>query len=419
MLTTSGLTMNGVPALPIWRDIIYSTEDTGFSALSDVDFSIKIGNAVLATGRAAKRPGDTYVQIRLNDIVAGYLRQTAKNAETVTYYTYVTGPQVEVTGKVFHGTAETFDIVVSDPAGVIASETEGFVAFDDWSHDYNEDLTFPAVLNPSSMENYPPAFRNVPICVDANGILADMRQYLLFSAIKATSLWVGGLQKALDGGGAAGAIVFYCSNAYADMPMMVALKAGDLPDASEPWNVPEDQRRRYEVDFEYEEDNVKYYLYASYFEKPSLYYRKSFAFAVRNTCARYCLYYQNAIGGWDWFLILGKSVVSDNITRDTMVRRGSTDLLMDRIERRGKDVITLDMVKHLELHTHWLSDDEASRMFHLTESPDVYVHDLETGIIHPAVLTGSSHTEKTYKGQGNKLVSYVIELDYAVERKRR
>jgi hypothetical protein len=58
-------------------------------------------------------------------------------------------------------------------------------------------------------------------------------------------------------------------------------------------------------------------------------------------------------------------------------------------------------------------------MHHLLNSTDVYLHDLERGIILPVVLDASSTPYKTYKGEGGKLVNYSIEVSIAQTRMRR
>ena len=66
-----------------------------------------------------------------------------------------------------------------------------------------------------------------------------------------------------------------------------------------------------------------------------------------------------------------------------------------------------------------MSDDEASRMHHLLNSPNVYLLDMETDEMMPVVLTNTTTEYKTYKGNGGKLVNYTIEATLAQERIRR
>lgn len=132
-------------------------------------------------------------------------------------------------------------------------------------------------------------------------------------------------------------------------------------------------------------------------------------------CYKYALYYLNAYGGWDTLLIEGNSKVTDNLTRHTR------DAVYDNteIQNRGTRNYLNEISKTFTLHTSWLSDDEASRMHHLLNSPNVYLLDMETNEMMPVVLTNTTTEYKTYKGNGGKLVNYTIEATLAQERIRR
>lgn len=59
---------------PIWKDFYVTLDHDG--AVSSADYAIEDGAGhVLYTGRAYTRPGDTYPVIRVNDIMADYLRR--------------------------------------------------------------------------------------------------------------------------------------------------------------------------------------------------------------------------------------------------------------------------------------------------------------------------------------------------------
>lgn len=132
-------------------------------------------------------------------------------------------------------------------------------------------------------------------------------------------------------------------------------------------------------------------------------------------CYKYALYYLNAYGGWDTLLIEGSTQVTDNLTRHTR------DAVYDNteIQNRGTYNYLNEISKTFTLHTSWLSDDEASRMHHLLNSPNVYLLDMETNEMMPVVLTNTATEYKTYKGNGGKLVNYTIEATLAQERIRR
>ena len=132
-------------------------------------------------------------------------------------------------------------------------------------------------------------------------------------------------------------------------------------------------------------------------------------------CYKYALYYLNAYGGWDTLLIEGNTQVTDNLTRHTR------DAVYDNteIQNRGTRNYLNEISKTFTLHTSWLSDDEASRMHHLLNSPNVYLLDMEIDEMMPVVLTNTTTEYKTYKGNGGKLVNYTIEATLAQERIRR
>ena len=134
-------------------------------------------------------------------------------------------------------------------------------------------------------------------------------------------------------------------------------------------------------------------------------------YGVADSCSRYVLYYLNAHGGWDSLLIEGAASEEDSLTRHTMNRSG--------IYERQKSNYLNEIEKRMTLHTSWLSDEQSLRMHHLLNSTDVYLHDLDRGVILPVILGSSSTPYKTYKGEGGRLVNYAIEVTIAQSRMRR
>lgn len=138
-------------------------------------------------------------------------------------------------------------------------------------------------------------------------------------------------------------------------------------------------------------------------------------YEVARTCARYALCYINAHGGWDSLLIEGNHSESDSLTRqarDVEYDNGS-------ISNRGREIFINEISKSMTLHTSWLSDDEASRMHHLLNSTEVYLYDMEQEQMIPVILKNATTEYKTYKGNGNKLINYAIEVSFANDRIRR
>ena len=54
---------------------------------------------------------------------------------------------------------------------------------------------------------------------------------------------------------------------------------------------------------------------------------------------------------------------------------------------------------------------DGSKMYHLLESTQVYLHNLETDEIIPVVITDTSCVYKTYSNQGNTRFYYTINVE--------
>lgn len=61
------------------------------------------------------------------------------------------------------------------------------------------------------------------------------------------------------------------------------------------------------------------------------------------------------------------------------------------------------------LYTDDMSD--GSKMYHLLESTDVYLHNLKNDEIIPVVITDTNCEYKTYSNQGNKRFNYTINVE--------
>lgn len=129
----------------------------------------------------------------------------------------------------------------------------------------------------------------------------------------------------------------------------------------------------------------------------------------------HALYYINAYGGWDFLLMEGMSVQKDNYTRKQhkVVSDNSNPF-----HKNVRNYIT-DVEKLFELNTGWLSNSESAKMHHLLGSTDVYLYDLESGIMTPVIVTTDSCKYKTYQNEGGKLVQYQINVKVAKQIVRR
>jgi hypothetical protein len=132
-------------------------------------------------------------------------------------------------------------------------------------------------------------------------------------------------------------------------------------------------------------------------------------------CGRYVLYYANAFGGWDSFLIEGNHSETDSLTRHERAVEYDNDM----VGNRGRSNYVNEIRKSMTLHSSWLLGDEALRMHHLLNATEIYLYDLEKRQMMPVVLTNTTTEHKTYKGNGKQLVNYAIEVAFANDRIRR
>ena len=116
-------------------------------------------------------------------------------------------------------------------------------------------------------------------------------------------------------------------------------------------------------------------------------------------------------------LIYGNTKKIDNITPYTYtkkieVREQPNDFAIKKYQN--------DISSSWILNTGWLNDDEASRMFNLLESTEVYLTDLnEPNVFIPVNITNNSCEYKTFRNNGKKKINYIIELEEANKKIRR
>ena len=434
----------GLPTYPIWKDIILSTQGTTFAALSTADYTVEAltgpagANAVLlSTGRAVKRPGDTYLQVRVNDIVSDCLKHQDLNfqpdAGTTPGAVFYDGSDEAQAagGRHNHGAAIPspalrFRLTWKDPAAQVQNLPVTFAAYADWGGDFSYMHNQDAIV---SKLGY---ILSEPICGNA-----DFRQWVMTTVLDAygngesfdlCDWW--GLKQLENGGVYARGQFVGVFNGESDAENGPATYFLPL---SKDGNRIKNVALSHEYDYRFHwlvevvENDTRNGEIAGAKHSPTVgtdtQYPHTFHiedfFHVVESCARYCLYYVNSYGGWDWLLILGKSIETDAAARTTIERRSPSALAAGNVRARGVEVIQAEVTKHLELHTHYLTDFQAARMHNLLNSPDVWVHDLEKNTIYPAVIRDGDCVHKTYKNQDHHLVSYQIDLDYAVTEMRR
>ena len=125
-----------------------------------------------------------------------------------------------------------------------------------------------------------------------------------------------------------------------------------------------------------------------------------------NYCGNAALYYLNSRGGYDAFLIEGLIKRTDNYTQGDIYRAyDNTDI------QHGRNRFITEITPSWELHTSWLKDDEAERLVrNLFPSTRVWLHLLDTNETLPVVIADTSAEYKTFRNNGEKLVSYTIRV---------
>lgn len=136
-------------------------------------------------------------------------------------------------------------------------------------------------------------------------------------------------------------------------------------------------------------------------------------YKIVDTCSEYVFYYINAHGGWDSFLIEGNNKRVDKLTSYNTIKNFDNT----KPDFETKKYITI-INPTFELSTHYLTNDEASRMYNLLESNEVYLHNLITGDIVPVNISLNTVEYKTFTNNGRKKFLYKINVELAQTRIR-
>ena len=144
----------------------------------------------------------------------------------------------------------------------------------------------------------------------------------------------------------------------------------------------------------------------------------SFRWDVRFTCADYVLHYINARGGWDSLLMLGKCSAGEEYTRHAVGRRydNSTGTNHNNL---GKVTFANEVSKKWTLRTGFLTDEQSAKMYNVLGTTRAILQDLNTNKRYPVAVTNSSYEEQTYRGNGNKMAQYEINVELAQQHIRR
>lgn len=137
-------------------------------------------------------------------------------------------------------------------------------------------------------------------------------------------------------------------------------------------------------------------------------------YKILDSCAEYCLYYQNSYGGWDSLLIRGNNIKTDDISQNFYNRSFNNTT----IEFEKKNYLNIITSKY-KFYTSYLTDEQASRMYNLIESNEVYLHNLVTGVVKPVIVTDTSLDYKTFTNQQRKKFYYEINVEESQGKIRR
>ena len=141
----------------------------------------------------------------------------------------------------------------------------------------------------------------------------------------------------------------------------------------------------------------------------------SLTYNVVPDCYKYALYYINAYGGWDHLLVEGTDLEADSLERHFREQEYDNG----NISNRGRVNYVNEVTKSWTLNTGLLTDDQASRMYHLINSPLVYLCEIASSTFIPVVITTNTCEYKTYRNQGNRMFNYQLTIELAQNRIRR
>lgn len=137
-------------------------------------------------------------------------------------------------------------------------------------------------------------------------------------------------------------------------------------------------------------------------------------FKVCTTKNKYCLYYKNLYGGYDSILLNPTSQLSASITDNTLTTDYDTTALNHYKRSYSKTV-----QNKWTLKTNLLNNTQSEKMRHIYTSNQMWLHNLETGRLYAVNPVDKTFTEKTFKSNKNKPLSYTITVEEAYTQDRR
>lgn len=137
-------------------------------------------------------------------------------------------------------------------------------------------------------------------------------------------------------------------------------------------------------------------------------------FKVCTTKNKYCLYYKNLYGGYDSILLNPTSQLSASITDNTLTTDYDTTALNHYKRSYSKTI-----QNKWTLKTNLLNDTQSEKMRHIYTSNQMWLHNLETGKLYAVNPVDKTFTEKTFKSNKHKPISYTITVEEAYTQDRR
>lgn len=257
-------------------------------AYESMRYRINVGSPsgdTIYTGKAYRRPGETQIYVRVNDICADYLHNIVPNLSQAEF------TELEFPVK-FYVQRYINDSWVS---------VKSLEFLNDWSYDYGYDVDTMGMSFP------------------VNGHI-DARQWLTYTAYNAESIT---------------ATIAFKDGTTAEVIIPIAISA----DFSDDFNNDFSKSARAAgsgtavFDLSAWDDVVSITINGKTWD-------------VVTDCKEWVLYYVNAYGGWDSLLIEGNAIENDNLTRHTMEMRYDNSDIRNRGTRNYVNEITKTYTLH-------------------------------------------------------------------------
>ena len=343
---------------PIWKDLKYTYPSTPAPAY--VDYILRRDSAagsIIYTGRAYKRPGETYLAFSVNSVVADYLRND---------FPFSIIPAAQPANN--YGRSISCDAGLSVWISVKPAGSASYGSFEELGYYQNDWSYYDGTY-----------YRQIP------GLQDDV------------STWgprsVTFLKTGLDS----------ISTAERDPDRMVDVRMPVIFTYGDPYTntfrnsvtwVGEGAVRVGNI---LQPDGV----YGSYVQ------------AVQ-TCHRYVLYFLSAWGGWS-FVYLDAVKPEESYDRKTAKRLYDSS----NLKERGIVNYVNEITKRWTAKTPYFDDEQSSKVWHIAGTTVAYLFDMETGTWTPVNVENASWDGKTYRNQGGKRVRYDINFTLAQDRLRR